>query len=81
MKDTQSESLQTLQQDLTQLGTYLILTETIIHYIKTWIKNEKPTFQTKLIKNVKLHTVLHQDITEQCSIGWYHFIQGRITKT
>ena len=49
--------------------------------MKKWFTTETPMFHTKLVKTVKLYKVIQQEIIEQTSIKWDHFIIGRITKT
>ena len=80
MKDAISETLKTLQTDLTQIDSYPVITEAVIHHMKKWFRNKTTTFHTKLVQTVKLHKVLHQAIIEQFSIEWDNFIRGRITK-
>ena len=53
-------NFKTLRTDLTQIDSYLVLTEAVIHHMKKCFRKETPTFHTKLVQMVKLHKVLHQ---------------------
>ena len=78
MKDAQQDTSTTLRRDLNKLGTYPILTETVLHYLKSWTRQEEPTFTARLLPYIHLHQILMKAAREQDTIGWNHFLRGRI---
>ena len=65
MKDAQHKALSTLCKDLNSIKTYPVLTEAIIHYTKSWMTQENPTFIKKLLPNVPIHSLLATAIHQQ----------------
>ena len=80
MRDAQNETLATFRKDLTQIGTYSILTEALIHHIKGWMRQEHADYTHRLLPMVPLHNKLQLAINQQNTIGWDHLICGRLTK-
>ena len=81
IKEAQYEALSTLHKDLNSIRTYPVLTEAIIHYTKSWMRQENPTFINKLLPNVLICTLFITTIHQQNKIVWDHLVRGRITKT
>ena len=79
MRDAHIETLRTLKQNLSLIGTYPILTEAVIHYIKSWMRQEEPKFLFRLLPYVPSQQKLIHAINEQTKIGWNQFLRGRIT--
>ena len=79
MREAQIEALNTLRQDLHHLHTFPPLTEAIIHYLKSWMREVPPTFLAKITISFPLYRLLNQAILEQDKIGWDHFLRGRFS--
>lgn len=80
MRDAQMETLATLRTALQEIEVSVTMIESIVHYIKSWMRITEPTFITKLSPSIPLHKIIIQAITEQDKIGWDHFVRGRQSK-
>ena len=80
MRDAQNETLATLRKDLTQIGTYPILIEALIHHTKGWMKKKQTDYTHRLLPTVPTHNKLQLAIKQQNTIGWDHLVRGRLSK-
>ena len=80
MREAQMETLTTLRAELQKIEVSAPMTESLVHYIKSWMRITEPTFISKLSPSIPFHNTLMQAITEQDQIGWDHFVRGRHSK-
>ena len=78
MQDAHKESLKNLKKTLKTIGTYPLMTEVIIHYLKNWMKHTQPDYTHRLLQSIPIHHSLLQNIQDQTSIGWDNLLRGKI---
>ena len=55
------------------------MTEVIIYYLKSWMREFPPTFLAKITTSLLLHCLLTQAILDQEKIVWDHFLSGCVS--
>ena len=78
MQDAHQKALKKLKKNLKSIGTYPLMIEVIIHYLKNWMKHTEPDYTHRLLQSIPIHHSLLKNIQDQTSIGWDNFLRGKI---